>query len=194
VVVLGPSVKVKQALDHSTVIFQGISAKIDDKSDTAHVREVPANIGISFEEWLRRGYVYADGITKKFKSQKTRGHIQIFECEDFPEDTTSYVVKRGDTFSHGKTIKDAIKDLRYKVSDRDTSRFEPWREDLDRKVSLEDAIAAYRTVTGACELGTKEFVESIQLPEKLTPRVILELTQGRYGHDQFKCFLERSEG
>jgi hypothetical protein len=38
-------------------------------------------------------------------------------------------------------------------------------------------------------MGTKEFVKSIQVPEKLTPNVILQLTKGQFGSDRFRDFL-----
>ena len=188
-IVLSSRAIIKKALDHSTVVFRGVKAVVQEQADTAHIREVPDQINPSFEEWLRRGYVHADGITKKLKSQKKLGEIEVFEVYEFPKTKTSFVVKRGDAFSHGETIEKAIEDLRYKISDRDTSKFDHWKSNLDQVVSLDDAIKAYRLITGACEMGTKQFVESIQVPEKLTPKVILELTHGHFGSDKFREFL-----
>jgi len=190
VTVQNSTVRVKCALDYSVVVSKGFPPKIEKQSGTAHVREVPNDCGISFEEWLSRGFVVADGISKKLKSQKKIAEIQVFECENFPKKTTSYVVKRGNIFSHGETVEKAIEDLRYKIGDRDTSEFESWRKDLDQEVSFDNAIAAYRTITGACEYGTKSFVESIEVPKKLTPNVILKLTEGQFGSSKFRNFLE----
>ena len=189
VLVLSSVVTVKQALDYSTVVFKGVPIKVDELSDTATTKEIPKDCNPSFEEWLRRGYVFADGILKEFKSKKTIGEIEVFEVyEDFKK-STSYVVKRGDLFSHGKTVEQAINDLRYKLSDRDPSEFNHWKNDLDQVVTLDEAIQAYRVITGACETGTKEFVESIQVPEVLTPRIILNITEGEYESNKFKEFL-----
>jgi hypothetical protein len=188
-IILSSYVVVKKVLDYSTAIFKGCKENTIEKSDTAISREIPSNINPTFDEWLRRGYVFADGITKKLKSQKNIGEITVFEVQGFPKKTTSYVVRKGDLFSHGDTVEKAIEDLRYKVGNRDTSEFERWKNNLEMEVSIDDAIAAYRTITGACEMGTKEFVKSIQIPEKLTPKIIVELTQDRYGNNEFKRFL-----
>jgi len=189
VIVLSPQVVIKKLLDHCTAVFKGCPINIKEKSNTSHTREVPGHITVSFEEWLNRGWVYADGIYKKLKSQKKINDIEVFECEDFPKKTTSYVVKRDNIFSHGETIEKAIEDLRYKIGNRDASEFEFWKKDLNMEVSLGDAIAAYRIITGACVMGTKEFIESIKVPDKLTPNVIMELTKGKYGQESFRQFL-----
>ena len=146
---------------------------------------------MSFEEWLRRGYVHADGICKKLLSQKKIGEIEVFEVEEFLDRKSSYVVKRGETFSHGETVEKAIEDLRYKISERDASRFEHWKDNIDKQVSIEEAIQAYRVITGACEMGTRQFVESIQVPAVLTPKVILNVTEGHFGNDKFREFLKQ---
>jgi len=187
--VLSSGAVIKKALDFSTVVFRGVKANVQEKSETSNIREIPGEINPSFEEWLRRGYVHADGITKKLKSQKRIGEIEVFEVYEFPETKTSFVVKRGDTFSHGETIEKAIEDLRYKISDRDTSKFNHWKSDLNQVVTLDDAIKAYRTITGSCETGTRQFVESIKVPDKLTPKIILDITSGHFGSDKFREFL-----
>ena len=100
-----------------------------------------------------------------------------------------FVVQRGTSFSHGETVEKAIESLRYKLTDRDTERFKKWK--LTTKVSVEDAIQAYRAITGACEFGVKNFCESIEVPKELTVSRVIKLTQGKYGNDSFKSFLGR---
>ena len=187
--VLSSCVVLKKLLDHSTAVFKGCPVKIEEKSETAHAREIPDKIEVTFEQWLERGYIYADGITKKLKSRKKIKEIEIFECEEFLDKTPSYVVKKGDTFSHGKTIKEAVEDLKYKISNRDFSEFEVWKNKLDDKISIDDAIAGYRVITGACEFGVKEFVKSIKIPKTLTPNKVIELTKGQFGNEVFSNFL-----
>ena len=57
-------------------------------------------------------------------------------------------------------------------------------------VSKADAIRAYRTITGACEEGTKAWVEARQTPEALTVFSLIELTRGAYGSAQFEKFFK----
>jgi hypothetical protein len=189
VIVLSSRVVVNKLLDYATAVFRGCEVNVQHKSDTAMVRQIPGDIIVPFEEWLARGYVVADGVHRKLKSQKKLGEIEVFECEEFLERESSYVVKRGDAFSHGETVEKAIEDLRYKISDRDTSKYESWRGDLDREISLDEAISAYRVITGACEFGVKDFVRSIEVPDKLSIREVFRLTDGRFGAEKFREFF-----
>jgi hypothetical protein len=184
-------VKVKKLLDYSTCVFKDTKqTSILEKSETATVREVPSEAiiryAIPFEEHLRRGFVYADGIIKPLVSQKKIGEVEIFEVGD--RSKNSFVVKKGNLFSHGVTVEKAIEDLRYKISDRSKSEFEKWRN-LDLPLTLDEAIQGYRVITGACELGVKQFVSSAKMPEQLTPRIVLELTKESYGNSELEEFL-----
>lgn len=99
------------------------------------------------------------------------------------------MVKKGDKFAHGKTIKEAKKSLIYKISDRDTTRFKYWT--LDTKINFEDAVTSYIVITGACARGTEMFVDSLrEIPKIITPRVIIELTEGQYNHNVYKEFFK----
>ena len=74
---------------------------------------------------------------------------------------------------------------------------------LDTVVTFEEAIKMYRVITGACEAGTRNFVENV-LPgrlcngvtpaaakkKKYTIQEIVTATQGQYGSDTFKEFFE----
>jgi hypothetical protein len=50
-------------------------------------------------------------------------------------------------------------------------------------------IQAYRKITGACASGVKHFTESIDAPDELTVKEVIELTQGRFGSDEFSRFF-----
>ena len=181
---------IKKLLDYSTAHFKQVTPKVEEQAITATVKYEP-KYNISFEEWLRRGYVYADGICKKLISGKKIGEIEVFEVEEFLDNKSSYVVQRGDTFSHGETVEKAIEDLRYKISDRDTSKFNHWKADLDKEVNIGEAITGYRTITGACEFGTKHFVESLdKVPEFISPKEILKITTNQYGNQKLAEFLK----
>lgn len=51
----------------------------------------------------------------------------------------------------------------------------------------------YRTITGACAAGTKDFVEN-RLPEphkeRYTIREVIDLTDGEYGSKKLKEFFK----
>ena len=65
---------------------------------------------------------------------------------------------------------------------------------LDETLSFEDAIAAYRTITGSCAAGTRDYVENrLPKPHKssYTIREIIQLTKGEYLSDVFAKFFEQ---
>jgi len=141
----------------------------------------------SFDDWLSRGYVFADGICLKLVSSKTQGHVTVYECKDF-SNKISYVARSGDKFSHGETIEKSISDLRYKISSRDASRFSSW--EIDDIKSIEELIEAYRVITGACEAGVKMFLENKNLSsDKMSVQEAIALTENQHGHESFKNFF-----
>lgn len=188
IAVLAATVIIKHLADYAMASLRGVKPKILKKDKTATVKKTPRDLEISFETWLERGYVHADGIMQKLVSKKKLKDIEIFTVQNFPQKKESYVVKRGEQFSHGETVEKAIESLRYKLADRDTSRFKKWKPAT--KITVEDAIQAYRAITGACEYGVKQFCESTKIPEKLTVSKAIELTNGRYGSDKFAGFFK----
>lgn len=168
------------------------SAKLDapnlkNKNDSKAKEICSKALSMSFK---RKGLIQIDGILSWIISRKKKGVLTIFKIKIVGKLKTSYAVKRGDNYAHGETIEKAIDDLKYKCMGRDTSEFVSWRKNMDKKVSFEDAVAAYRTITGACEYGVREFVNSITIPKKITPNVIIDKTKGQYGHETFAGFFK----
>ena len=161
--------------------------KIERKHKTTTVVNTPVKIEMSFTELLKQGYVHADGITKKLISKKKIGDVEVFEVEEFLERSSSFVIKKGNVFSHGKTIAEAKESLKYKISSRDTSEFKRWK--VDEVKQVEDLIVAYRAITGACEFGTKQFCESQSLKKKYSVNEVIKLTEGKFGHEVFAGFF-----
>jgi hypothetical protein len=159
--------------------------KLKNKNDKTAVTTCKAALDISFK---KKGLIKVDGILSWVISKRKIAELIVFKVKVVGKLEVSFVVQRADQFSHGKTVKEATESLRYKLSDRDTSRFKKWT--LKTKVNVEDAIQAYRTITGACEFGVKSFCESVKVPEKLTVTEIIKLTDGRYGNKQFAEFFK----
>ena len=140
-------------------------------------------------QWNAGGktYIKVDDIFSVVDSH--RGNV--WKTHLIGEEETLYVVTDGEGhYAHGNTLKEAKADLIYKINDRDTSLYE--NLSLDDEVSFEDAIAMYRTITGACDAGTRGFVES-RLPkphkERYTIREVIDLTDGEYGNERLKEFF-----
>ena len=138
-------------------------------------------------DWSGRRYIKIDGIFAVLDSCKGNLYLthQIGKTE------TMYIVTDGEGhYAHGSTMQEAKSDLIYKINDRDTSAYK--KLTLDDELTFEEAIAAYRTITGACSAGTRDYIEN-RLPkpykEKYTVREILQLTKGEYKSEIFEKFF-----
>ena len=142
-----------------------------------------------FSSFLKKGYIFADNILAKLLSKKTCNSTSVFKVVIAGKIEASYVIEKNGIYSHGATVQEAKASLIFKISDRDTSKFESW--DLDTEITAEEAIASYRVITGACEFGVKHFCEDKDLSKKYTPREIVELTRGSYGHETYSAFFNK---
>ena len=129
-------------------------------------------------------HIIADNILSKVIKKKGN----IYHVQNYGSDKITYLVKDGDIYSHGETLKEAKESLKYKISNRDISEFEKYT--LDDELDDITIIRMYRAITGACEAGTKYFCENNKLPKKCTIRKAIELTQGQYGNESFRKFFE----
>ena len=113
----------------------------------------------------------------------------IIKVINHGEEETSYIVKKENVYSHGKTLKEARDGLIYKIFNRDTSKYNNYT--LETVVSHEDAIKMYNCITGSCFSGISYFVEQMQdkIKSEYTISELIELTKNQYGHKQFKKFL-----
>ena len=139
-------------------------------------------------EWDNGKYISVDGIFTEVILKK--GNIS--KVKKLNSDKEFYLVSDGNgKYAHGDTLQEAKDDLIYKIScciDK-----EEYREyDLDTELSFDKGIECYRVITGACSFGTKDFVISNNIEKKsYSIRVIIELTQGKYGHEIFKQFFNK---
>ena len=125
-------------------------------------------------------HIVSDGILSKIVNQKGN----IFTVINHGEEKKSYIVKDGDTYAHGKTVKAARDDLTFKLMEKDVSQFE--NMPLDTVKKPDEWALIYRAITGACELGVEYFLKSKQLKKTYTLSEILAETKGSYGHERFK--------
>lgn len=81
----------------------------------------------------------------------------------------------------------ALIDLRFKMSDRDTS----WLKDkeLEDELSFEDSVLAYRCVTGACSGGVEGFLKDHKEQKTYTIKNIIDLTKHQFGNMEFENFF-----
>ena len=131
---------------------------------------------------------FTDNVFSRVISTKQVKDIIVKEVIVDGKKEKSYLVISGDKAAHGATIVDAKKDLLYKISNRDTSKYKDWK--LTDTKNADEIIEAYRVITGACFYGTKAFCESIKLPKKATIAEAIEITKGQYGHERFVGFFK----
>ena len=141
--------------------------------------------------WQRDGreYIKVDGMFTKVDSH----HGNVYRVYKVGSNKQLYLVTDGDNhWAHGDTLQDARADLIYKINDRDTSMYKGMT--LDNTLTFEEAIAAYRTITGACSPGTRDYIAN-RLPkphkEKYSIGEIISLTEGEYGSEKFKDFFKQ---
>jgi hypothetical protein len=136
---------------------------------------------IDFTDEIKTAVVSNKGKIKKLKKINDKNEIT---------DEIIYAVSDGQNWAHGETVKNAKENLRYKISNRDKSKYKDLK--LTDKVSFEEAVKMYRVITGACEYGCKQFVElHIQtIQTKYSVEEIINLTKGCWGNDELKKFFE----
>ena len=63
---------------------------------------------------------------------------------------------------------------------------------MDAEMTVDEAGTMYRVITGACQQGSENFVNSLgdKLKDRYTVREMIELTRGQYGSEAFARFFE----
>ena len=127
-----------------------------------------------------------DGYTMLINGWKRKGEFQVSSARYFgggPIDKLRkcYVAKQGEYFAHGKTIREAIDDVRFKVMQSTLCK-----DELVASVKEKGTVTfnEYRLLTGACREGLKAGLVQLGLPEDTTelplPKV-LECCKGMFG-------------
>ena len=135
--------------------------------------------------------IIADEILSEIISKKGN----VYKVINHGETKQSFLIEKEINgkkyYSHGATIKGAMKSLVFKISDRDLSK---WKHlNLDSEVSFEEAIMLYRDITGACSEGTKYFVDMNidKKKDKYSIIELLEITKNQFGYKTFKNFFNK---
>jgi len=149
--------------------------------DTEAVRACSAAMTTALGE---QGLILTNGILSCLVSR--RGGVSRVVVVG--QSKVSYIVERDGQTAHGATLALARADLLLKLGQRDTSVFKTWSRDTEKPI--EEMIAAYRAITGACGLGVEHFLRGKSYPSKLTVAFVLKETKGQYGHKQFAQFFQ----
>ena len=136
-----------------------------------------------------REVIEVDGIQSLLISQRKNVQKVVLYREIRP----SYIFTKDGVSAHGRTIKQAYRDWLFKTSPRDMSEYEGLK--LEDVRDLNYWAVCYRTITGACALGTENFIETFKdrLKPQMTLQEVISVTAGQYGHNSFKEFFERDK-
>ena len=118
-----------------------------------------------------------DGYTFVIESEKTTKGIKIYTGFNLKGTDSKgklynekiYIAEKEGFFAHGSTIKLAISDVHFKIIAEKIKK-EPINEDTEISVMY------YRTVTGACDLGCREFMKANNIPFKVENEKTIEET------------------
>ena len=144
-----------------------------------------------FWEWNDRSYIKVDDMFTAVDSH----HGNVYRVHKLNRSEQLYLVTDSENhWAHGRTLQEARADLIFKINDRDTSVYR--NMSLNDTITYEEAIAAYRTITGACAAGTRDFIEN-RLPkphkDKYTVQEIIALTEKEYGGKKFSEFFKSNK-
>ncbi len=183
-------IKIKRLADSATAKVRVATYDTTQVNRTDAAQIIPYSPDPSFETWLERGYVSADGIVSKLVEQSKDGDTDVFKVADWRK-KQSFVVRKGDKFSHGETLEEAKADLDYKLNGSDTTRFKTWNRKEAKPIG--EMIVAYRAITGACSMGVREFIKGIpQLPKEISPEGVMAIIGGAYGASEFRSFFREA--
>ena len=107
-----------------------------------------------------------------------------------------YVAKAGNSFAHGKTLKDAVKDAEAKemgempIEERIEKFIEVFGS-LDSEHTGKEFYDWHHILTGSCRMGRDKFCKEngIDLTKKYSVRYFLNITKNSYGGDIIKRII-----
>ena len=143
-----------------------------------------------------------DGSCFVIEGEKTSNGIKIYTGYNFVgmEDKKllrddCYVAEKDGFFAHGRDLKSAVGDLQFKIV-AEKLKSDPINEDTELTVMY------YRTLTGACDHGCRNFMDAHNIPYKVVSDKTVELSpmkakdllpllkkNNAYGYEKFKSLL-----
>lgn len=113
-----------------------------------------------------------------------RTDLQLIPC---------YIVRDGDMFAHGETLRNAFDSLQEKLYDDSTEeeRIEAFKKkfpEYDVKYSNRDLFTYHHVLTGSCKMGRETFVANrgLSLDGETSIREFVKLTKDSYGDEIIK--------
>ena len=135
---------------------------------------------------------HIDGSTMRILSEKKVGENTIYRAAYFKggplnEHPLCYIAERGEKTAHGDTVRQAIRDLNFKIASEDFDL-----EDLIEKIRERQAVTFndYRLITGACESGLRHGLQERGIDpdvEELPLADVIRLCADGFGGREFRA-------
>ena len=138
-------------------------------------------------EYVEGRYLYADDILTPIKGRRKAGKYTFY----IGKIRGKNVVTDGEHYAHCDKLRDGVADLMFKsAEDRGAEQYKGMG--MDAEMTVDEAVTMYRVITGACQQGSENFVNSLgdKLKDRYTVREMIELTRGQYGSEAFARFFE----
>ena len=204
----GVSLTVGGSLELSslTSLPEGVSLTVGESLYLSSLTSLPEGVNLTVDGWLvlrggpvkhgykklREGdyvlgeYLYADGILTHVKRDKRIGAYTYYVGKIPGRD----VISDGTHYAHCGSVRDGISELAFKTAkDRGAEQYRS--VDIGEEIPTGDAIVMYRVITGACQQGTKRFVDSLPaVRDRYTVRQIIDMTRDQYGGEAFRRLFE----
>jgi hypothetical protein len=187
-----PTVGITLYLNSLTEIPKGFNPTVGGDLFLNSLKQIPEGFNrsdyedknISLFEW--DNHIKCDNRFSEVISKKGN----VWKLKDICKDKIYYLVTDGNgNYAHGDTIKEAKDDLIYKISNRDVSQYQ--NIDLNKKFSFTECITMYRSITGSCSTGVRNFIETNGIKKQsYSVNDIIGITKNNYGNESFNKFFK----
>ena len=133
-------------------------------------------------------YIYCDNILTHIKGKRKIGKYTFY----LGKIKGRNVITDGELYAHCSSFKEGVLDIEFKKSkDRGAEQYA--NLGLDSVLTFDEAVVAYRIITGACRQGTQQFLDNLREQKKsYTVAEIIEATKGQFGNTTFGDFFKRN--
>jgi len=162
-----------------------IGGNLDLGSSSRHISsKIEISNNFIWEKYNKK-FALIDGLFCEIITTKKIKGLIIYTAKRIASTEMFYIVNKDTFFAHGKEFKKAVEDLEFKIISEKLKK-EPINKD-----TLID-VKYYRLITGACELGVNEWMNSngikVDKIKAIDLLPILEKTNA-YGLDKFKQLI-----
>ncbi|MBQ7913748.1 MAG: hypothetical protein IJ308_08450 [Clostridia bacterium] len=166
-----------------------VGGSLDLRDKQIKIKERAKVKGFFEGEERPNAWLYCDDMLVHIKRKKKVGKYTYYVGK-IPN---MNVIYDGEHYAHCKDIKSGVLDLEFKkAKGRGADQYKNLT--LESVLTYDEAVIAYRIITGACQAGTQHFLNGLkETKEKYTVAEIIELTKGQYGSATFKNFFEKKD-